>query len=128
MAGYASMVYIYFGAGIAAFHDTNVLQLLPGHWYLILGGMTAVFSIFPRLVMHKKKSSAAADGAVAALSDKSSFGFARTAALNLLSPVGFMILFLAAAVVFRGLSLFITVYAVLNLGMMLAALSGLLKE
>ena len=128
MAGYASMVYIYFGAGIAAFHDANVLQLFPGHWYLILGGMTAVCSIFPRLVMHKKKSSAAADGAVAALSDKSSFGFVRKAALNLLSPVGFLIILLGAAVALRGLSLFITVYAVLNLGMMLAALSGLLKE
>ena len=128
MAGYAAMVYIYSGAGIAAFHDANVLQLFPGHWYLILGGMTAVFSIFPRLVMHKKKSSAAADSAVAALSDKSSFGFARKAALNLLSPVGFLIILLGAAVALRGLSLCITVYAVLNLGLMLAALSGQLKE
>ena len=128
MAGYAAMVYIYFGAGIAAFHDANALNLFPGHWTLVLGGMTAVFSIFPRLVLHKKKSSAAADGAVAALSDKSSFGFVRTAAVNLLSPVGFMILFLLAAILLRGLNLFILAYFVLNLLMMLAALYSLLKE
>ena len=128
MAGYAAMVYIYSGAGMAAFNDVNALPLFPGHWYLVLGGMTAVFSIFPRLVMHKKKSSAVADGAVAALSDKSSFGFVRKAALNLLSPVGFLIVFLGAAIVFRGLGLFITVYFFLNLMMMLAALRSLLKE
>ena len=69
-----------------------------------------------------------ADGAVAALSDKSSFGFVRKAALNLLSPVGFLIVFLGTAIVFRGLGLFITVYFFLNLMMMLAALRSLLKE
>lgn len=127
-AGYAAMVYIYFGAGIAAFHDSNVLEFCGKHWYLILGGMTAIFSIFPRLVMHKKKSSAVANGAVAMLSDKSSFGFVRKAALNILSPVGFVVVFLAAAILLHGLNLFIAVYFTLNFGMMLIALFRLLKE
>ena len=127
-AGYAAMVYIYCGAGMAAFRGPNALEFLPAHWYLVLGGMTAVCSIFPRLVMHKKKSSASADGAVAGLSDKSTFGFVRKTALNLLSPVGFLILFLLAAIVFRALNWFIIVYAALNLLMMLAALYSLLKE
>ena len=55
--GYAAMVLMYFGAGIAAFHDNNVYDFIEPSYYLIMGGATAIMSIFPRLVLHKKKSS-----------------------------------------------------------------------
>lgn len=54
MGGYAAMVLMYFGAGIAAYSDTCVYDFTKTANYLILGGATAIMSIFPRLVLHKK--------------------------------------------------------------------------
>ena len=90
MAGYAAMVFTYFSAGIAAFYDANAIVVLDSYWYLIVGGATAIASIFPRLVMHKKKSSNANSEAIKKLSDKEHFGLKNIIAMNLISPSGFM--------------------------------------
>ncbi|HEW2756346.1 TPA: CDP-alcohol phosphatidyltransferase, partial [Streptococcus pneumoniae] len=47
MAGYVAMVLTYFGAGIVATH------LNGSDMYVILGALSGISLIFPRLVMHK---------------------------------------------------------------------------
>lgn len=128
MGGYAAMVLIYFSAGIAAFYDNSLFSFCESSWMLILGGATAVFSIFPRLVMHKKKSSNIEDKSVKAISDKQNFSLSKIAAMNLISPSGFMQVIFLLCIVFHVLNFFIIFYFIVNLGIMILSLRGLLKE
>lgn len=128
MGGYAAMVLIYFGVGIAAFYDTNAVYLFENYWYLIIGGAAAIFSIFPRLVMHKKKSSEGNTEAVKAVSDKKSFGLSNIIAMNFVSPSGFMQLFLLISIIFHSLNIFIIGYAFITFVVMMLSLYKLLKE
>ena len=126
--GYAAMVLMYFACGIVAFFDTNLLDFIEPFWYLILGGATAVFSIFPRLVMHKKKSYGTSSEAVKDLSDKKAFGISQIVAMNLVSPSGFMQVILLLCILLHATNLFILSYFLINFGIMSMSLYKLLKE
>lgn len=127
-AGYAAMVLTYFSAGIAAFFDTNMIEYLDKYWYLIIGGTTAIASIFPRLVMHKKKSSYADAKAVRALSDKEHFGLKNIIAMNLISPSGFMQVIFLISILSHTLNLYISFYFFVTFGVMFISLHSLLKD
>ena len=127
MGGYAAMVLIYFGAGIAAFYDDTSFPFCESYWLLIIGGAAAIFSIFPRLVMHKKKSSEGNSEAIKAVSDKKSFGLSNIIAMNFVSPSGFMQLFLLAAILLHLLNWFILGYTVITFVVMILSLCKLLK-
>ncbi len=128
MGGYLAMVFVYFGTGIAAFYETSMITFCESYWMIILGGATAVMSIFPRLIMHKKKSSEGNTGAVKALSDKKNFSLKTLIVMNFISPTGFMVLFIVGAIVFRMLNIFICVYFLINFAVMMLSLYSLLKE
>lgn len=128
MGGYAAMVLIYFSAGIAAYFDDGVFMLFDKYWLLMLGGATAVMSIFPRLVMHKKKSSNMEDKSVKAISDKQNFSLSKIAAMNIVSPSGFMQVLFLIAILFHVLNIFTIFYFIVNLGIMTMSLRSLLKE
>ena len=125
--GYAAMVLMYFACGIVAFYDANLINLVEPYWYLILGGSTAIFSIFPRLVMHKKKSYGNSSDAVKELSEKKSFGLSQIIAMNLVSPSGFMQVILLICILLHITNLFIAFYFIVNLGIMSLSLYKLLK-
>ena len=127
-AGYLAMVLTYFSAGIAAFYDKNMIVFLEPYWFLILGGFTSLASIFPRLVMHKKKSSEMNSEAVKALSNKENFGFKNIIAMNLISPSGFMQIIFLMCILFHYLNIYIVFYAFINLLIMLISLNSLLKN
>ena len=126
--GYAAMVLIYFSAGIASFYDNNLCSLFDSHYLLILGGATALFSIFPRLVMHKKKSAQIDSESVKALSDKKAFSFSKIVAMNLISPSGFMQVIFLICIIFHLLNFFIVFYAFINFCIMCLSLYRLLGE
>lgn len=125
--GYAAMVLMYFACGIVAFYDTNIVKPVEPYWYLILGGATAIFSIFPRLVMHKKKSYGNSSDAVKELSDKKSFGLSQIVAMNIVSPSGFMQVILLVCIILHITNLFIGLYFIVNLGIMAMSLYKLLR-
>lgn len=126
--GYAAMVLIYFSAGIAAFYDNSLYSFCDVYWMIILGGATAVISIFPRLVMHKKKSSNIDDESVRAISDKQNFSLSKIAAMNIVSPSGFMQVIFLLSIVFHVLNFFSVFYFAVNMAIMAMSLRGLLKE
>lgn len=128
MGGYAAMVLIYFSAGIAAFYDNSLYSFCDVYWMIILGGATAVISIFPRLVMHKKKSLNIDDESVKAISDKQNFSLSKIAAMNIVSPSGFMQVIFLLSIVFHVLNFFSVFYFAVNMGIMVMSLRGLLKE
>ena len=125
--GYTAMVLMYFSCGIVAFYDNNLINPIEPYWYLILGGATAIYSIFPRLVMHKKKSYGNSSDAVKALSDKKTFGLSQIVAMNLVSPSGFMQVILLICILLHITNIFIGLYFIVNLGIMSLSLNKLLK-
>lgn len=128
MGGYAAMVLMYFGAGVAAYHDVNLYDFTATANYLILGGATAIMSIFPRLVLHKKKSSGIESKAVKALSDKQGFSLSKVIGMNLVSPSGALQLVLLSAILTHTLNYFIALYFMINLSIMMVSLKSLLKD
>lgn len=131
MGGYAAMVLIYYSAGIASFLDKSpALDFFKQYSYLLLviGGLTSVFSIFPRLILHKKKSSNVDSESVKSISDKKNYSFSKIIAMNLVSPSGFMQIIFLACLIFHVLNFFVCFYFVVNLGIMLLSLYSLLRE
>lgn len=126
--GYAAMILIYFSAGIAAFYDSNLYDFCNKEFLLIFGGATALFSIFPRLIMHKKKSSGVSDSSINKLQDKSKFGMSQIIAMNFISVSGFMQVIFLLCIVSHTLNFFIVIYMLINALIMLKSLKSLLKE
>lgn len=126
--GYQAMVLMYFSAGIASYFDINKYVFFDPYILIILGGSTAIFSIFPRLVMHKKKSYGNKDNSIKELSDKKEFGIKQIVAMNLVSPSGFLQIILLLAIIFHYLNIFIIFYFTINFLIMSISLYKLLKE
>ena len=127
MGGYMAMALTYFAVSIAAFYDNNLVTLFENYWYLILGGFSAIMSIFPRIILQKKKASLGKSEAVNELADKESFNFSKIVALNVISPTGFLQMVFLLCIVFHLLNIFTIVYFVVNLFVMLLSLRKLLR-
>lgn len=126
--GYVAMVLTYLGAGMAAFRDHNAVSFCEPYWLLFLGGVTAVISILPRLMMHKKRQTIGSKENTSELTNKASFGLVQSVVHNFISLIGlFQIVFLLS-IILHILNFFLVFYFILNLGMMLITLRSILKE
>lgn len=126
--GYAAMVLTYFSAGVAAFFDDSYYDFCDKYVLLIMGGASAIMSIFPRLVMQKKKTYGVKSDAVDKLTDKTHFGIKQIVSMNFISPSGFLQVIFLLCIVFHTLNFFIAAYTVINFVIMAVSLRGLLKE
>lgn len=126
--GYAAMVLTYFSAGIAAYFDDSFFEFCDKYMLLIMGGACAIMSIFPRLVMQKKKTYGINSEAVNRLTDKTHFGIKQIISMNFISPSGFLQVIFLLCIIFHTLNFFIAAYTVINLIIMAVSLRGLLKE
>lgn len=125
--GYAAMVLIYFSTGIAAAYDSNLYDFADPITMSILGGATAIMSIFPRLVMHKKKSSGIESQVIKEMTNKQNFSISKIFALNFISPTGFMQVFLLLGICTHTLNIFISFYFIVNFVIMILSLRKLLR-
>lgn len=108
MAGYVAMVLTYFGAGIVAAHlnDSDI--------YIILGALSGISLIFPRLVMHKYINTVAQDESVSSIKDKSDFNTIKILALNMTSITGIPQVLLLLTILTNQWVLFTLVYFTIN--------------
>lgn len=127
MGGYLAMVFIFFASGITAYYDENLFDFFDPYILIILGGATAIFSIFPRLVMHKKKSSEGDSESIKKVSDKQHFGIKNIIAMNFISPSGFLLVILLLSIIFHVLNFFIVFYCGVTFIVMMASLWLLLR-
>ena len=125
--GYAAMVLTYLSVGMAAYYDDNAVSFCSPHYYLAFGGFAAVLSIFPRLILHKRKNLNMSQDSVNELQDKKNFGFVQIVSMNLISVSGFMQVLFLICIVTHTLNMFICFYLVINLLMCLLSLRKLLK-
>lgn len=128
MGGYAAMVLTYFSAGIAAYYDNSLFDFCDKYLLLIMGGATAIMSIFPRLIMQKKKTYGVVSEAVDKLTDKTHFGIKQIVSMNLISPSGFLQVIFLFCIIFHCLNFFISAYLLINLFIMTVSLNSLLKQ
>ena len=112
--GYAAMILMYFAAGIASFNDSNIWVYCENYWFLLFVGATALFSIFPRLIMHKRKNTILEDKKVDSIGNKSKFGLKQIVALNFISASGFLQVILLLATLTHTLNIFIGAYCIIN--------------
>nr|AHF51334.1 wciO [Streptococcus pneumoniae]AHF51349.1 wciO [Streptococcus pneumoniae] len=122
MAGYVAMVLTYFGAGIVAAHlnDSDI--------YIILGALSGISLIFPRLVMHKYINTVAQDESVSSIKDKSDFNTIKILALNMTSITGIPQVLLLLTILTNQWVLFTLVYFTINFLLMIFFLYSLFKK
>ncbi|WP_081544024.1 CDP-alcohol phosphatidyltransferase family protein [Streptococcus pneumoniae] len=122
MAGYVAMVLTYFGAGIVAAHlnDSDI--------YIILGALSGISLIFPRLVMHKYINAVAQDESVSSIKDKSDFNTIKILALNMTSITGIPQVLLLLTILTNQWVLFTLVYFTINFLLMIFSLYSLFKK
>ena len=125
--GYMALSLIFFAAGIAAYYDRNMINCPDKYLYIVLGGLTSLMSLFPRLVMQKKKASENGVDSVRNVGDKANFNLPKIIALNLESAIGLMQVVVLFAVIFHFLNIFIICYFILNFSIMLYSLYTMLK-
>lgn len=121
-AGYLCMYLLYFSSGIAATCITE------NNLYTILGSLSGLFVIFPRLIMHKYISSVGNDKSASKIKDKSSFSFSKVIALNFTSITGFPQIFLLISILTNQLPLFTVIYLLINFIVMMVSLFSLFKQ
>lgn len=128
LGGYLAMIVVYFSVGIMSYHDHNLMSFCDDYYLIVLGGMTAIFCILPRLMMHKKKSSKVQSKAVEEISDSGNFSLSKAIAANLISPSGIMQVIVLICILTHTLNFFILFYCVVNFAVMIVSLKKILSE
>ena len=125
--GYAALVLTYISVSITSFNDMNDIIFFDKHWILVMGGLTASLSIFPRLIFQKKLNLGIDEAGTNSLRDKKNYGFKQIIALNIISATGLMQPIILACLLLHKLSYFVVIYFIINVFITLASLIKLLK-
>lgn len=131
MSGYLASALSFFSIGIVAAHfDCLFDDSIPFEkdFYIVLGGLSALFTLFPRLIMHKTISTLMEKDAANDVADRANFDLVKTIALNLKSTTGGAQLLMLVAVLFDISDAFTVCYFLFNTLVMLASLKSILKE
>lgn len=131
MSGYTATVLSFFAWGWAAGHHIGILSNIirvPSELYIVLGGLSAIFTLFPRLVMHRAITSLQDKNAARSLMTKSEYDIKKVIALNITSTSGFLQVFMLLAIILNAMDLFTIGYCLLNFIIMIVSLKQILCE
>ena len=128
VGGYAAMVLIYLSAAIAAYYDKSVFDFCDNHLLILFGGVCAVSSIFPRLIMHRKHNIMPEKKNEDGLNHKESYSTKQVIVMNFISVSGFMQVVFLAAIITHTLNFFVVFYSCINIAVMLLSLRILMRE
>lgn len=114
-AGYMAMVAFYFGAGMVASNERSIFfdGFISSHYYVALGALAAIWTIFPRLIVQKKNVSYGIE-AVKKLKDKSNYDWKMVTILNLNSINGLAGLLLLISIIWDLTNIFVFSYFVIQ--------------
>lgn len=125
LGGYLSLCLIMLSMGYTSYYDSVIISpFLP----VILGGISAVSTLIPRLLMHRKLARNGSGASGSELKDKESYSFFKIIVLNVCDPAGFQLIIMLIAILFHLTSLFTIVYCALNLLIMIYSIYGLLEK
>lgn len=127
-SGYLAMVMTFIAMGTGCYYGHFSILKIDQVLLIVLGGLSSIMVIFPRLVMHKRLSSMGEDYHTKEVKDKSSYNFSKIVGLNLLSISGFIQVLMLFAIIFKVMDIFTIFYFLVNLVVCIVSLKKLLKE
>ena len=109
--GYFATIFIFLAMGTGCYYGDFCFLHIDQALMISLGGISACFSILPRLVMHKRMTSLGEeDHECEDLKEKADFNFIKILGLNLTSATDMIQVFMLLAIVFRCMDLFVIFY------------------
>ena len=127
-SGYVAMVMTFMAMGTGCYYGECTFLPIDQVLMVVLGGISAILIIFPRLVMHKRMTSIGNDEKTESVKDKSQYGIVKILALNLISISGFIQVLMLLAVIFKMMDIFTICYFIINLLICVVSVTKLLKE
>lgn len=129
-AGYFAMALIFFGSGITAARDSfgvlsNIMNV-SSELYIILGGLSGMCMLMPRLIMHKAMTSTNSKD-VGGMKDRANYGIVKRIALNITSIPGLVQILLLVGIFTHTLDIYTVIYFLINLFIMLVSLHSVFK-
>lgn len=129
MSGYFAMFITFFDMGIfATMNSQNTFLKLDSPIYIVLGALTGMFVILPRLVMHKTISTFMDLGKVSGVKDKTNFNLVKVIALNISSISGGAQFLMLIAILFHMTDIYVCCYFAFNFLVMIVSLKDVLTE
>ena len=131
MSGYLAMVLTFFSMGIASAHFVGIVDSfvkVDKNIYIILGALSGIFVIFPRLVMHKAISTMMNTEYVKSIKNKNEFSVVKIIALNLGSVTGGAQVFMLISIILNIMDLYTVGYFIFNLLIMIVSIYSILKN
>ncbi|HFU3730804.1 TPA: CDP-alcohol phosphatidyltransferase family protein [Streptococcus suis] len=126
MAGYSSMALTFLAVGAAA--STYSEPVFSAKLLIILGGLSSISLIFPRLVMHKYINEVGKNASAESVKNKQSFSPLKIFALNLTSITGLPQVFILIAILTETLDYLTVFYFIVNITVMLGSLYSILRK
>ena len=124
--GYLALSLIFLSSGIAGFYENAAYPVWTPEWNVILGGLTVLLSIYPRLIAQKKRAISDTHEVLSVM-DKRNFSLPRIIAMNIESAIGMMQVLFLCSIIFQVSNVFIGFYFLVNLAIAVASLKDLLK-
>lgn len=130
LGGYLSMCLILLSLGNASFYDTNSNIYFPKELPIILSGLSAMFTLIPRVLAHRKEARKMRNGYFenSTVLDKSHYSIPKIIVLNLCDPAGFQQVFAVVCIIFSWCAEFTFFYFLVNFIVMVYSLFGLLEK
>lgn len=131
LGGYIAMVLAPFACGIMAAHTSRIMDkivALPSDVYVILGALSGISLILPRLVMHKMINTVGKESNASSMAKKADFGFVKLVALNITSITGFAQLFMLIAAVTNTMDIYTLFYFIVNVSAMFVSIVKMFQE
>ena len=128
LGGYLAIVVVILGMGNMAYNDPNSHFFISRVLVIELAGISAVASLIPRLLMHRKIAMEKNSTEVNKLRDKENYGLLKIIALNICDPAGFQEHIVLIAILFHLGTEFTIFYLILNIAIMIYSIKGMIKE
>lgn len=126
MGGYAAYALVFLGMGIGAWLNEGILNIISREYYIIIGALSGISSIFPRLIYQKIKATFQNDSRVDKVRKNKSF--IRIMEMNITSISGGVMVISFLAIMLGCLDLFTIVYGCLNITKMILSLCYIFRD
>ena len=128
VAGYAAMIVVFLGAGIYSSNEASmiIVPFMNDKLYVLLGAISAIFTIFPRLVIQKKECVFGKKSSQL-MKDRSTFGLFKVIAVNIVSINGLCGFLLLLAIIFGFTNIFTILYFVIMLLFAICSMYSIMK-
>lgn len=118
LGGYLAVCLILLGMGNVAYNDPMGNVYLHNKLPIMLSGVSAISTLIPRVLMHRKLAQHAKSQNAEGLKDKEHYSLVKIIALNICDPAGIQEIIMLIAILCHWATEFTIAYCVLNVAIM----------